>query len=59
MNNHSPHLNNLRQAGFQVTSNTLDVIMLRSLVDEIDAGATSTLFGLGTHQFMMSWMDVT
>lgn len=59
MNNHSPHLNNLRQAGFQVASNTLDVIMLRSLVDEIDAAATSTLFGLGMYQFMMSWMDVT
>lgn len=59
MNNFSPHMTRLQQAGFQVTSTTLDVVMLRPLANNPDIPAMSPHFGLGTSQFMVSWMDVT
>jgi GNAT superfamily N-acetyltransferase len=59
MNNHSPHMAQLQQAGFQVTAMTLDVVMLKPLVSDEDTPAMSPHFGLGTSQFMLSWMDVT
>ncbi len=58
-NNHSPYMARLQQAGFRATMASLDVIMLRSLVTDIDVETMTTLFSLGTHRFMASWMDVT
>lgn len=60
MNSHSPHIARLQQAGFQVTFNTLDVVMINSLVDNVAAATVPALFGIvDTNRFMMSWMDVT
>ena len=59
MNNYSPHLARLTQAGFRVTSNTLDVVMLKSLVNDDNTPDVTLHFGLGTNKFMVSWMDVT
>jgi hypothetical protein len=59
MNNFSPHVARLQQAGFQVTATTLDVVMLKSLINDGGTPAMSPHFCLGTSQFMVSWMDVT
>ncbi|MBK8905658.1 MAG: GNAT family N-acetyltransferase [Anaerolineaceae bacterium] len=59
MNRYSSHVARLQQAGFQVTATTLDVVMLSSLESNLDTPAMSPHFGLGTSQFMVSWMDVT
>ena len=59
INSHSPHLANLRQAGFQVTTSTWDVVMIKSLIDGVPADDLLALTDTNKGQFMMSWMDVT
>jgi GNAT superfamily N-acetyltransferase len=59
MNNHSPHLEALRQAGFRVTSSTWDVVMARSLTNEMHTDDLRRFAGIGSNRYLMSWMDVT
>lgn len=59
MNNHSPHLEDLRQANFRVSSSTWDVVMVRPLTDAMTADELRTAVGIGSDRYMMSWMDVT
>ena len=59
MNNHSPHLELLRQSGFQVTDSTWDVVMAKSLTAELNDNDLRRLLGVDSNRFLMSWMDVT
>jgi GNAT superfamily N-acetyltransferase len=59
MNNHSPHLEALRQAGSRVTSSTWDVVMAKPLTDEMSTDDLRRLVGIDSNRYLMSWMDVT
>lgn len=59
MNSHAPQLAHLQQAGFQVAFTTLDVVMLKPLVNSVETANVPSLFGIDINRFMVSWMDVT
>ena len=59
MNNHSPHLEAFRQASFRVTSSTWDVVMAKSLTNEMGIDDLRRFAGVGSNRYLMSWMDVT
>jgi hypothetical protein len=59
MNGHSPHLEALRQAGFRVTSSTWDVVMAKSLTNELRTDDLRRFSGTDSNRYLMSWMDVT
>ena len=58
-NNHSRYLDDLRQAGFRVTTSTLDVTMIKSLGEPLTRDQFYHLFDTVSGRFMMSGFDVT
>ncbi len=58
-NNHSSYLDELRQAGFKVTSSTLDVTMIKPLGRAMTLDRLYHLFDVASGRFMMSGFDVT
>jgi len=58
-NNHSPYLDQLRSAGFTVTTSTLDVTMIKPLQEAMTMDQLYQLFDVASGRFMMSGFDVT
>jgi GNAT superfamily N-acetyltransferase len=58
-NNHSSYLDELRSAGFSVTSSTLDVTMIKPLRQAMTLEQLYHLFDVASGRFMMSGFDVT
>lgn len=49
----------LRQAGYQVAHPDWSAFMVKPLVPEVTAADAARLFGIGTDQFLISWLDTT
>ena len=49
----------LRCAGYQVAQPTWGAFMLKPLVPDVTVDDARRLFGIGTDQFLMSWLDLT
>lgn len=58
-NNHSPYLDQLRSAGFRVTTSPLDVTMIKPLQETMTLDQLYQLFDVASGRFMMSGFDVT
>lgn len=48
-----------RRAGWQVAHPTWSAFMVKPLFSELTADDARRLFGIGTDQFLISWLDVT
>lgn len=53
------HIAGLKRAGWQVTYPNWASFMLKPLLPELTADDARQLFGIGTDQFLISWLDVT
>jgi len=49
----------LRRAGYQVASPTWGAFMVKPLLPNVTIDDARRLFGIGTDQFLVSWLDVT
>jgi ribosomal protein S18 acetylase RimI-like enzyme len=49
----------LQHAGYQLARPDWSTFMIKPLTPEMTAGDARHLFGIGTEQFLMSWMDMT
>lgn len=49
----------LRRAGYKVAQPTWDGFMVKPLVPEVSAEDARRLFGIGTDDFLISWLDET
>ena len=49
----------LRRAGYHVAYPSWDAFMIKPLVPEVSYDDAVKRFGLGTDQFMISWLDIT
>ncbi len=49
----------LRQAGYQVAHPDWSAFMVKPLVPEVTVEDARRLFGIGTDQFLISWLDTT
>lgn len=49
----------LQRAGWQVARPTWEAFMVKPLLPELTADDARRLFGIGTDQFLISWLDVT
>ena len=52
-------MESLRRAGYQVAHPTWDAFMVKSLVPGVTVDDARRLFGIGTDQFLISWLDTT
>jgi GNAT superfamily N-acetyltransferase len=52
-------IQNLRRAGFQVAHPNWDAFMVKPLLSDISTAEARRLFGIGTDQFLISWLDTT
>jgi GNAT superfamily N-acetyltransferase len=52
-------ITSLRNAGYHVAHPNWDSFMVKPLVPEVTFQDAQELFGLGTDQFLISWLDVT
>lgn len=50
-------IDSLQSAGYRVIRSTRRAFMIKSLIPEIDAEVARRLFGIGTDQFLISWLD--
>jgi hypothetical protein len=48
-----------RRAGYQVSHPDWSAFMVKSLVPEVTVEEARNLFGIGTDQFLISWLDTT
>jgi GNAT superfamily N-acetyltransferase len=49
----------LREAGWRVARPDSSALMVKPLVSEVTADDARQLFGIGTDQFLVSWLDLT
>jgi len=49
----------LKRAGFEIAYPSWEAFMLKPLVPEVDIAQAGDLFGIGTDQFLISWLDTT
>lgn len=52
-------ITSLERAGFHVAHPSWDGFMLKPLIPEVTAEDAQRLFGIGTDNFLISWLDVT
>jgi GNAT superfamily N-acetyltransferase len=52
-------ISSLRRAGYHVAHPTWDAFMVKPLLPEVSFEDARRLFGMGTDQFLISWLDVT
>jgi hypothetical protein len=53
------HMSDLQRAGYQLTAPDWGTFMVKSLTTDMTIEAVRSLFGIGTEQCLMSWMDMT
>ena len=56
---HPREISSLRSAGYQVAYPNWEAFMLKPLTPDVSVNEARKLFGIGTDQFLISWLDTT